>query len=67
MHELRPDGPAVDAAGLLGVVAAKIEIWIRLRFEEPERIEVRLEVSPAAEQVEHLLSFENGSRDRHQF
>ena len=67
MHELRPDRPAVVAAGLLGVRTVEVEFRVRLGCEEPERIEIGLQVSPAAEQVEDLLFFESGSVDRHSF
>ena len=56
VHELDADGAAINAPGLLRDFAFGRQFGVRLRPEKAERIEVRLEVSPVAEQLKNAFT-----------
>ena len=57
VHELRADGAGVEAAGLGGEFVVEVELGKGQRSEVlVERIELGLEIAPAAEGVEGLLA-----------
>ena len=55
VHELDADAAAVDAARGISFVAGDVQFGMAERREVAERIEVGLQVSPAAERVEHAF------------
>jgi len=56
VHELGADGAAVDFAGTIRVRAADSQLGVIKTRKVAERIEVCLQVSPAAEKFKGALS-----------
>jgi hypothetical protein len=54
--ELDADATAINAPGLLRDFAFGRQLGVRLRAEKAERIEFRLDVSPAAEQLKNTFT-----------
>jgi len=57
VHEFDADGPAIGPPGFAGKFAVQLQFWLRLWPQEAERIEVGLQITPAAEGIENPLAF----------
>ncbi len=60
VHELGADRAAVPAPRLCGLLAAGRQVRVRPRRPQPERVDSRLEVSPAPEGVEYAVVVRHG-------
>ena len=56
VHEVRADRPAINLSRLVGRFAGHDQLWMRLGLQEAERIEIGLEISPAAKGIEDALA-----------
>ena len=56
VHEVRADRPAINPSRLVGRFAGHDQLRMRLGLQEAERIEVGLEISPAAKGIEDALA-----------
>ncbi len=57
VHEFRADGAAVDAARFFGGFTGEVcKVRLLERAEEAERVEISLEIAPAAKGVEDPLA-----------
>ncbi len=56
VHEVRADRAAINLSRLVSRFAGDDQLWMRLGLQEAERIEVGLEISPAAKGIEDALA-----------
>jgi hypothetical protein len=56
VHELRADGAAIDLASGFRVLTVELQLGMRDAREVAERVEVGLEIAPAAEKFEYAFS-----------
>jgi hypothetical protein len=56
VHEVRADRPAINLSRLVGRFAGQEQFRMRLGLQEAERIEIGLEISPAAKGIEDALA-----------
>ncbi len=56
VHEVRADRPAINLSRLVGRFAGHDQLRMRLGLQEAERIEIGLEISPAAKGIEDALA-----------
>ena len=55
VRELDTDGSGIDAPGFPRKFIVNLQLRMRLRLEEPQRIEIGFTISPTPERIEHTL------------
>ena len=55
MHELHADAAGINLPRGVGSTATDVKLGVRKGLEVPQRVEVCLKVSPAAERIDHAL------------